>query len=69
MSVIVRNNEGKPILEIGDWVGMKPTVDGKICPYGAHWITRADPPVEGEGFLCPADKLVDLLEKFYSENF
>jgi hypothetical protein len=69
MSVIIRDNKGNPIIEIDDWVEAKPTIDGKIQQYGAHWITRADPPAEGEGFLCHSDKLVELMNKFYDDNF
>jgi hypothetical protein len=69
MSVTIRDNKGNPIIEIDDWVEAKPTIDGMIQPYGAHWVTRADPKLEGEGFLCPADKLVELMNKFYDDNF
>ncbi len=69
MSLIIRNNQGDPIIEIGEFLIAKPTIDGKIKPYGAHWINRADPPAEGEGFLCPADELVKLLNDFYEKEF
>ena len=69
MSVIIKDSHGNPIIEISDYVIAKPTIDGKIQPYGAHWINRADPPAEGEGFLCPADELVKLLNDFYDKEF
>jgi len=67
MSVIIKDGKGNPIIEIDDWMEAKPTIDGKIQPYGGHWITRADG--QGEGFLCHADKLVELMNKFYDDNF
>ena len=63
MSVIIRDNKGNPVIEIDDWQEANPTIDGKIQPYGAHWVTRADSPAEGEGFLCPSDELVKLMNK------
>jgi hypothetical protein len=69
MSIIIRDNKGNPVIEIDDWVVAKPTIDGKIQPYGAHWVTRADEPAKGEGFLCTADKLVKLLNDFYDKEF
>lgn len=69
MSVTIKDSNGNPIIEIGEYQIQRPTIDGKIQPYGGHWISRADPPAEGEGFFCPADKLVKLLNDFYDKEF
>lgn len=69
MSLIIKNNKGEPIIEIGEWMEQKPIIDGKIQSYGGHWINRADPPSEGEGFFCKADDLVKLLNDFYDKEF
>ena len=69
MSLIIRDGKGNSIIEIGEWMEMKPRIDGKIQPYGGHWINRADEPFAGEGFFCPADKLVSLLNDFYDKEF
>lgn len=69
MSVIIKDSDGNPIIEIGEYMIQNPMIDGKIQPYGGHWINRADPPAEGEGFFCPADKLVKLLNDFYDKEF
>jgi len=69
MSVTIRDNEGKPILEIGDFMIQSPMIDGKFQPYGGHWINRADEKLYGEGLFCPADKLVKLLNDFYDKEF
>lgn len=69
MSLIIKDSNGNPIIEIGEYTIMRPTINGKIQPYGGHWINRADPPAEGEGFFCPADRLVKLLNHFYEKEF
>lgn len=69
MSLIIKDSKGNPIIEIGEYQIMRPTINGKIKPYGGHWINRADPPAEGEGFFCEADKLVKLLNNFYDKEF
>lgn len=69
MSLIIRNNNGDPIIEIGEFHIARPMINGIIKPYGGHWITRADAPAEGEGFFCPGDKLVELLNNFYDKEF
>ena len=67
--MIIKDDKGNPIIEIGEYQIHTPYIDGKFQPYGGHWINRADPPAEGEGFFCPADKLVKLLNDFYSKEF
>jgi hypothetical protein len=66
MSLIIKDSQGNPIIEIGEYQIMPDAVDGS---YGGHWINRADPPSEGEGFFCHADKLVKLLNDFYEKEF
>lgn len=65
----IKDSRGNPVIEIGAYQVMRPTIDGKVVPYGGHWISRADPPAEGEGFFCEADELVKLLDDFYQKNF
>lgn len=69
MSLIIKDSKGNPIIEIGEYMIQKPVLEGKIQPYGGHWIHRADPLAEGEGFFCPADILVKLLNDFYEKEF
>lgn len=69
MGVIIKDIKGNPVIEIGDYIVQKPIIDGNPHPYGGHWINRADEPAAGEGFFCKADKLVDLLNKFYEKEF
>ena len=67
--MIIKDDKGNPIIDIGEYQIANPYIDGKYQPYGGHWIARADPPAEGEGFFCPANKLVKLLNDFYSKEF
>lgn len=67
--LIIRDNNGNPIIKIGEYQIAEPTIDGKIKPYGGHWISRAEPELEGEGFFCNADDLVKLLNDFYDKEF
>ncbi len=69
MSVIIKDSKGNPIIEIDDWQEAKPTIDGKIQPYGGHWIIRADESASGKGFFCESDTLVKLLNDFYENEF
>lgn len=66
MSVIIKGSKGNPIIEIGDYQIFPDAVDGD---YGGHWITRADPPAEGEGMVVRADDLVKLLNDYYEKTF
>ncbi len=67
--MIIKDGKGNPIIEISEYMIQNPYIDGKIRPYGGHWINRADPPAEGEGFFCKADDLVKLLNDFYDKEF
>ena len=69
MSLTIKDSKGNPIIEISEYQIQNPYIDGNFQPYGGHLISRADQPAEGEGFFCPADKLVNLLNDFYEKEF
>lgn len=69
MSLIIKNGDGKSIIKISEYIIQIPLIDQVMQPYGGHWIKRADEPACGEGFFCPADKLVKLLNDFYNHEF